>query len=65
MTKTKRRERLQVALEAARKTVCPYPFGSTCDCKTGLVGPQHFGDSPEKTGCSEIRDMIRLLNWDT
>ena len=64
MSKAKRRQRLQAALEAARKAVCPYPPGPTCDCKKGLVGPQHFGDSSEKTGCPEIRDMIRLLNWD-
>lgn len=63
MTKTQRRRRLQEALEEARKKVCPYP-GSTCDCKSGLVGPQHFGDTTEKTGCPEIRDMIRLLNWE-
>jgi hypothetical protein len=64
VTKTKRRQRLQEVLEEARIEVCVYPPGPTCDCKSGLVGPQHFGDTTEMTGCPEIRDMIRLLNWE-
>ena len=65
MTKARRKQRLQEALEEARREVCAYnPYGPTCDCKSGLVGAQRFGDSTEMTGCPEIRDMIRLLDWE-
>jgi hypothetical protein len=66
MTKTQRRRRLQEVLEEARKKICAYQPSpiDRCDCKKGLVGPQHFSDSIEMTGCPEIRDMIRLLDWE-
>lgn len=51
-----RRQRLYLALESARRVICAYGQ-DPCDCKYGI--DRDVGLVSERTGCPELRDLIR------